>query len=122
MYGIFVNNDGVRYADAIVGGYKTIETRNRHMLRALVGKNVHIVSTSRKHKPMVIGIVGIVSAEFCPADKFDEFRDQTLIPPGSRFDANTRGKWMYHLTNPIPIDPYPLPADAVRHGISWCEF
>ena len=121
-YGIFVNNDGIPYADAIVEGYKPIETRNRHMLRALVGERVAVVSTSRKRKPMVVGFVDIVSAEFCPADKFDEYRDQTLIPPGSRFDANARGKWFYHLEHPQKVAPYPLPADAVRHGISWCEF
>ena len=122
MYGIFVNNDGIPYADAIVRGYKTIETRNRHMLRKLVGERVAVISTSRKRKPMIVGYVDIVGAEFCPADKFDDYRDQTLIPPGSRFDANTRGKWFYHLKNAQETYPNTLPADAIRHGISWCEF
>ena len=120
--GIFVNNDGVPYADAIVRGYKPIETRNRNMLRQLVGERVAVISTSRKRKPMVVGYVDIVGAEFCRADEFENYRDQTLIPPGSRFDANRSGKWFYHLENAEEITPYPLPADALRHGISWCEF
>ena len=122
MYGIFVNNDGVHYADAIVKGYKTIETRNRHMLRTLVGERVAIVSTSRKRKPMVVGYVGIGDAYYCHIEEFDKHRDKTLIPPGSRFDANRRGKWFYDLWNAEECVPYPLPADAVRHGLSWCEF
>lgn len=122
MYGIFVNNDGIRYADAIVGGYKTIETRNRNMLRSLVGERVAVVSTSRKRKPLIVGYVDIGDAYFCPAEEFDRFRDMTLIQPGSRFDANKRGKWFYDLWNAERCDPYPLPSDAVRHGLSWCEF
>ena len=122
MWGIFVNNDGVRYADAIVGGYKTIETRNRNTLKALVGERVAVISTSRKRKALVVGYVDIVSAEFCPVEQFDEYRDETLISPGSRFDVNTRGKWFYHLANACKTDPYQLPADAIRHGMSWCEF
>ena len=120
--GIFVNNDGVHYADAIVGGYKTIETRSRNMLRALVGDRVAVVSTSRKRRPMVVGYVDIVGAEYCPADKFDAYRDQTLIPAGSRYDVSGRGKWFYHLQNAQKIEPRPLPLSALRHGLSWCEF
>ena len=123
MYGIFVNeNGGVRYAEAIVRGYKPIETRSRNMLKALVGGRVAVVRTRRGASPTVIGYVDIVDAYFCPADRFDKFRDLTLIPSGARYDVNGRGKWFYDLGNAEECEAYPLPSDAVRHGQSWCEF
>ena len=56
------------------------------------------------------------------AGQLDQFRDQTLIPPGSKFDSDTRGKWFYHMARPEACKPYPLPDTAIRHGRSWCEF
>ena len=123
MYGIFVNeNGGIRYADAIVNGIKTIETRNRNMLRALVGERVAVVRTRRNSRPTVVGYVDIVRDEFCPYCLFEMYRDETLIPPGSQYDVRGRGKWFYLLENAEKCATYPLPADAVRHGRSWCEF
>ncbi len=123
MYGIFVNqNGGVPYADAIVSGVKTIETRNRNMLKSLIGERVAVVRTRRNSKPTVVGYVDIGDAYFCPAEEFDKFRDMTLVPPGSYYDVRGRGKWFYDLWNAEQCDPYPLPADAIRHGLSWCEF
>ena len=62
MIGIFVNSDGcVPYADAIVGGYKRIETRNRDMLRDLVGKKVAVIRTRRGKNPTIVGYVTIDS-------------------------------------------------------------
>ena len=123
MNGIFVNECGcIGYADAIVEGYKTIETRGRNMLRSLVGSRVAIIRTKRGKAPTVIGYANIVRAEFCPVERFDALRDQTLVPPGSRYDATERGKWCYHMTEPERCNPYPLPTDAIRHGRSWCEF
>ena len=123
MYGIFVNEDGgIHYAESIVNGYKMIETRNRNMLRDLVGERVAIVRTRRGKSPMVLGYVDIKFALWFFADQMQHLRDQTLIPPGSKYDATTRGKWCYYLYNPEKCEPYPLPAEAIRHGRSWCEF
>ena len=123
MYGIFVNENGcIHYADLIVGGYKTIETRNRNMLKALVGKRVAIVRTRRGKNPLVVGYADITGSCFCNASKFEEYRDMTCIPQGSMYDVHGKGKWFYRMANAEKCDPYPLPADAVRHGRSWCEF
>ena len=123
MKGIFVNeNGGIRYAKMIVNGYKPIETRPRNMLRDLVGERVAVVRTRRGKNPMVLGYVTIYRADFCPAEFFDAYRDLTLIPKGSAYDCNGRGKWFYFLSNANPCDPFPLPGNAVRHGRSWCEF
>lgn len=123
MYGIFVNSDGcVPYADAIVDGYKAVETRNRNMLKDLVGERVAVIRTRRGKNPTVVGYVDIGDAYFCPAAVFDQHRDLTLVPSGSRYDVNGRGKWLYDLWNAERCEPYPLPSDAVRHGRSWCEW
>ena len=121
LKGIFVNDSGIRYAAAIVGGYKTIETRSRNMLSALVGSRVAIIQTGRG-APVVIGYATITASAFCPSDRFSDYFGQHLVPPGSRYDSNGRGKWFYYLSDAETCTPYPLPADAVRHGRSWCEF
>ena len=123
MYGIFVNQDGcIPYAEAIVQGYKSIETRNKNTLSPLVGKRVAVIKTQRGTSPAVVGYVDVTRSEFCPLDSFDAYRDKTLVPPGSRYDAHGRGKWLYYLSNAAKCDAYPLPPNAVRHGRSWCEF
>ena len=123
MKGIFVNENGrVPYAQAIVQGYKPIETRSKDMLRDLVGERVAVIRTRRNSKPTIVGYVNIISKWFCPVEQFDAYREQTLIPVGSHYDANGKGKWFYGLANAARTDPYPLPVDAVRHGRSWCEF
>lgn len=121
MYGIFVNEDGgIHYANAIVLGYKTIETRSRNMLRQLVGERVAVVRTRRNKNPMVVGYVTIKSGLWYGNGLLEYVRDKTLIPVGSKYDK--QNGWGYHLEDPAACIPYPLPVDAVRHGRSWCEF
>ena len=123
MSGIFVNENGrIHYAQLIVDGVKTIETRNRNMLKCLVGKRVAIVRTKRGKLPMVVGYVTIQFSMFCPIDMYENYRDQTLVPVGSAYDVHGKGKWFYFLDNAEKCDPFPLPQDSVRHGMSWCEY
>ena len=125
MYGIFVNeNGGVHYAQAIVQGVKRVETRHKNMLNKLNGCRVAIVRTRRGKKPMILGYVNIdaidwYSQEIANSEKMRKF---TLIPEGSQYDARKDGVYFYWLSHPEECAPYPLPADAVRHGRSWCEF
>ena len=119
--GIFVNDGSFPYARTIVEGLKTIETRNRNMLRNLVGERVAIIQTGRG-PATIIGYATIEEAFFCTREQFDDLRDQHLVPPGSRYDAGITGKWCYRLTDPETCEPYPLPADAIRHGMSWAEW
>lgn len=127
MYGIFVNERGAgHYARWIVDGNKTIETRNRDMLSALVGKRVAIVRTHRnshpKSVPMVIGYVTIREKSFCKAEDFYKYFKEHLVSEGSAYDCHGKGKWFYHLAGAEKCEPYPLPSSAIRHGRSWCEF
>ncbi len=124
MQGIFVNEKrgGVPYAQALVNGYKTAESRNKDMLSALVGKRVAIIRTMRGHAPQVVGYVTITGKTFCNFSDFQKLYNFHLVPQGSQFDAHGRGKWLYWIDNPEPCAPYDLPISAVRHGRSWCEF
>lgn len=123
MKGIFVHETrGVPYALAIAQGYKTIETRSKNMLAACVGETVAIIRTRSGHQPDIIGFVDITGAEFCTASEFDKYRNQTLIPEGSKFDCHGKGKWFYHLANADAFFSQPLPENVIRHGRSWCEW
>ena len=123
MKGIFVNADGpVDYAEAIVSGRKIIETRSRDMLKNLVHERVAIVRTRRGKKPEVVGHAFIMGKMFLSADTLEIDRNFTLIPKGSKYDCTGKGKWGYFLEDATPCYPYPLPDNAVRHGLSWCEF
>ena len=123
MFGFFVENTRYTpFAFLIAAGVKTIETRNKNMLKALIGKRVAIVQTGNG-KPVVIGYVDITSAYFCAAADFRKYFNKHLVPAGSKYDCTTKGKWFYSLENPEFIKyPYPLPAWTVRHGRSYCEF
>lgn len=120
MKGMFVQETRAGYASAIVSGRKPIETRGKAMLSALVGERVAVVRTGGK-VPMVVGYVTVTRQDRAGVFWLDAHRDLTLIPKGSRFD-NYGAKWCYWLDDPEECNPYPLPADAVRHGRSWCEF
>ena len=121
--GIFVNeDDGVKYAEAIVNGFKTVETRNKNMLSDVVGLRVAIIRTKRGKSPTIIGYADVTSAFRLNGKWLDGNRDKTLIPKGSKYDTGEWAKWCYFLENAEPCEPYPLPASAIRHGRSWCEF
>jgi len=124
MYGIYVNSTGcIPYADAIAQGYKTIETRSRDMLGRLVGERVAIIKTRRSKSPSIVGYATITGKFFCPVDKFDSYRNMTLIPTGSKYDCHGKGKWMYTMSEATSCTPYALPKNKViNHGRSYCEY
>ena len=123
MIGIFVNENGcIPYAALIVGGYKTIETRSRNMLKNCAGHRVAIVRTRRGKNPLVVGYADMVGNWFCSAADFRKYENQHCVPSGSLYDAAKAGKWMYEMRNAEKCVPFELPANTVRHGRSWCEF
>lgn len=123
MYGIFVNEtNSMPYARLLAAGVKTIETRNRNMLSVLVGKRVAIVRTMRDRNPVVLGYVTITRSMFCNAEDFGKYENQHFVQPTSKYAPNGRGKWFYFCEDAEKCVPFPLPANAVRHGRSWCEF
>lgn len=101
--GINVNQDGNnKYADKIVDGEKTLETRASDSLRPYVGKRVAIVRTG-EGPAKAIGAVTIGEPIKVTTQKqFDQYRDQTLVPKDSKFDIAPGGvKYLYPLENPV---------------------
>lgn len=103
MMGINVNQDGDNaYADKIIDGEKTIETRASDSLRPYVGKRVAIVRTgagpAKAIGEVTIGEPIVVNTQ----KEFDSYRDQTLVPKGSKFDIAPGGiKYLYPVSNPV---------------------
>jgi len=101
--GINVNQDGNnKYADKIVDGEKTLETRASDSLRPYVGKRVAIVRTG-EGPAKAIGAVTIGEPIKVTTQKqFDQYRNQTLVPKDSKFDIAPGGvKYLYPLENPV---------------------
>jgi predicted transcriptional regulator len=101
--GINVNQDGNnKYADKIVDGKKTLETRASDSLRPYVGKRVAIVRTG-EGPAKAIGAVTIGEPIKVTTQKqFDQYRDQSLVPKDSKFDIAPGGvKYLYPLENPV---------------------
>ena len=122
MKAMYVSESGcIPYAAAIVGGYKTLETRNRDMLKALVGERVAVIRTRRGKPSAIVGAVDITGKQFVSAAGFRELFSEHLVQPGSKYDATGRGKWCYSCAAPKACDPIPLPPETINHGRSWCE-
>jgi hypothetical protein len=115
--GINVNQDGEnRYADKIVDGEKTYETRDSDSLKKYwtSGERVAIVRTGEGQAKAIgevtIGEPIVVRSK----EEFDKYRDETLVPEGSKFDIKEDGvKYLYPMINP---ERYDTELD-VDHGI-----
>lgn len=102
------------YADLIVSGEKTIETRTRDMLKRFVGQRVAVIRTSHPRQSEVVGEVTIERKAFESAQDLDLLRWRTLIPCGDKYDCKGGGKWCYYLKDaarhdkPVPLERYKI--------------
>jgi hypothetical protein len=99
VMGINVATDrkaGLSYADLIVDGHKTYESRNSDTLRPYVGKRVSIVRTG-EGPAKAIGEVTIGEPEVVNKRRFRELEGHHMVPAGSQFDINTETKHLYPL-------------------------
>ena len=115
VMGINVASDrksGRRYADMIVDGQKTLESRNSDTLRPYVGKRVAIVRTG-EGKAKAIGEVTIGEPMVVNKQKFRALEDKHHVPEGSAFDINTPTKHLYPMHDPVRYDE----ERDVGHGI-----
>ena len=103
---------GVRYADLIVDGHKTLESRNSDTLRPYVGKRVAIVRTG-EGPAKAIGEVTIGEPMVVGKKEFRSLEDKHHVPEGSAFDITTPTKHLYPMHNPVR---YETERD-VGHGI-----
>jgi predicted transcriptional regulator len=114
--GLNVRNEaGFRYADWIVDGLKTIETRSKANLDRLIGHRIKIIRTGQG-RAQVIGEVTVTgSKQYRTKAEFESDYQQHLVRSGSQFDFDgdfDGSKVGYLLTNPQryqkPYDaPYP---------------
>jgi len=100
------------YADLIVDGHKTYESRNGDTLRPYVGKRVAIVRTG-EGPAKAIGEVTIGEPEVVNRKRFRELENHHFVPEGSKFDINTETKHLYPLHK---AERYEQERD-VGHGI-----
>jgi len=116
------NEEGFPYADQIIDGQKTIETRNQPNLDKLIGKTVKIIRTlgpKSKDKAMVIGEVTIAGKkEYNTLAEFREDAGKHLVSEGSSFDFK-KPKVGYLLENPKRYTQE-YPADSNR-GIVYSK-
>lgn len=115
VMGINVASDrkaNLSYADLIVDGHKTYESRNSDTLRPYVGKRVAIVRTG-EGPAKAIGEVTIGEPEVVNKKRFREMEGHHLVPAGSQFDINTETKHLYPLHNAERYDK----EHDVGHGI-----
>ena len=103
--GINVRNDGNnRYADLIVDGEKTMESRNTDSLHPYVGRTVGIVRTG-EGPAKLIGSVKIGEPIEVDEQEFRELEPEHLVPKGSAFDIKPGStKFLYPLTEAQRFD------------------
>ena len=98
MICINVRNTDVPFADLIVDGLKTIETRESKSLHPYVNKRVAIVRTGQG-KAFAVGEVTITGYIWTKSEAiFDYLLDKHLVTKGSAFYIKeSKGKYMYFL-------------------------
>jgi len=113
--GINVRSDkkaNLQYADLIVDGHKTYESRNGDTLRPYVGKRVSIVRTG-DGPAKAIGAVTVGEPMVVDRKKFRKMEQHHLVPEGSAFDIASGTKYLYPMHEP---ERYESERD-VGHGI-----
>lgn len=94
---------GMCYADLIVDGHKTHESRNSDSLRPWVGSRVSIVRTG-EGPAKAIGAATVGEPMVVSAKKFRQMHDKHLVPEGSRFDVQSGTKYLYPMVDPERFD------------------
>ena len=102
MIGINVRNTDVPFADLIVDGFKTIETRESKSLHPYVNKRVAIVRTGQG-KAFAIGEVTITGYIWTKSEAiFDYLLNKHFVTKGSAFYIKeSKGKYMYFLEDAV---------------------
>ena len=124
MYGIYVQSTrAIDYAAAIVGGYKPFESRTRDVFKSIdLSEKTAIIRTGRGKKPEIVGYATFEPGFHVTQDEFHRMYVGHLVPPGSKYDTDGRGKWLYKVTTWEKLDePIELP-DHINHGRSYTEF
>ena len=105
--GINVRTDtksDIPYADLIINGEKTLETRDTDSLRPYVGQRMSIVKTG-EGEAKAIGSAVIGEPREVDLEEFRSLQDQHKVPEGSQFDIKQGSKkFVYPMSSPIKYD------------------
>jgi predicted transcriptional regulator len=101
MIGINIRNADIAYADAIVDGIKTLESRETNSLKPYIGKRVAIVRTG-KGKAKAIGEATIGNPIVVDRLEFRNKYKEHLVVAGSLFDIKSgQVKYLYPMLDAI---------------------
>ena len=101
MMGINIRTDkqaNRRYADLILDGLKTLESRNRPTLKCYEGKRMGIIRTG-EGRARLIGYVTVGKGFEVSAEEFRRLEDQHCVPESSEHDV-VQSKWLYPMLDP----------------------
>lgn len=120
---IFINCTIEPYIDDIMNYLKQFETRNRNTLGRFLGERVLLAETGHgaplvRCSAVIDEIISVHTRE-----EWEEYLELTWVPVGSDHDwkPETKVKWLYHLTDVRPVEPFRLPGSCRRHGRVWAE-
>lgn len=124
-YFVYINCKLFPFIEWIIAGLKTMETRNKNMLKNLIGKTVYLAETG-KHKKPIVYCSCIISDPIIVQDKktYNKYRKQTHVIKGTCFDftKETKQKVLYPLLNVQPVKkPFVVPDNIVRYGRTYSE-
>lgn len=121
---LYINCSLFPFIDWIMKGLKVYETRNRNMLKSLVGKTVYIAETGKHKKPIIRCIAAITDCVKVESIKdYNRYRKYTRVKKGSCFDftRETKQKYLYKLENVKACKPFEMPENVIRHGRVYAE-
>ena len=101
------------YADMIVSGLKTIETRSTNSLKPYIGQRVGIVETG-SGKAKLVGYATIGMPTVMHETAFREAEGKHLVDKGSEFDIAPNGeKYCYPIIDPHACTPKTLASRGI---------
>ena len=122
---VFINCRTAPFLVYIMQKLKIYETRTRNTLWLFENQRVYLAETG--HGAPVIRCSAIIRSAVPVRSRsvWCSLRRQHMVPTCGKYDwtSSTTVKYLYKLDDvrPVPV-PFPLPADAVRHGRVWAEY
>lgn len=124
---IFINCSRHPFIQKIMSLDKLYETRTRNTMKKLMesylGERILLVETGNGD-PIVrcSAVIDHVIAVYTKSD-WEKYLPYTMTA-GTDYDwkPDTKVKWLYHLSDVQPVEPFALPDSCCRHGLVWAEY
>lgn len=124
---IFINCHQHPFIQQIMNLDKLYETRSKNTMKKLMetylGKRILLAETGNGD-PIVrcSAVIDQVIAVYTRSEweKYEPF----TMTAGTDYEwkTDTKVKWLYHLADVQPVDPFLLPRSCRRHGFVWAEY